>query len=200
MHRVLGIGSSPRKGGNSDILLRRMLRGAENAGSSTEEIQLRDYYIQPCIACERCRKDEWCTGIRDGMQLLYPKIRESDGLIVVTPVYSYNMTAIMKAFIDRLYAFYYFSDERPGYWKSRLADQGRKALIAAVGEQKSREEGGMNLTLETLRLSINALGYEILHELPVLGIFQKGKIKEYPMILEEAEALGRRLTSSLQLM
>ncbi len=197
MHKVLGIGGSPRKGGNSDILLRRLLLGAEKVGSATEEVQIRDYHVQPCIACEQCRKDEQCTGIQDGMQLLYPKIRESDGLIVVTPVYSYNMTAIMKAFIDRLYGLYYFSDERPGFWKSQLADQGRKAIIAVVGEHKDQEEGGMNLTLATLRLSIDALGYEIIHELPVPGIFQKGKIREYPQILEEAEAVGRKLISSL---
>jgi hypothetical protein len=104
----------------------------------------------------------------------------------------------MKAFIDRLYGFYYFSDERPGYWISRLADQGRKAIIATVGEQHDIEEGGMNLTLATLRLSIEALGYEIIAELPVTGIFSKGKIKEFPLVLEQAEKMGKELADSMQ--
>ncbi len=197
MNIVLGIGGSPRKGGNSDILVEQIVKGAKSSGSTVETVQIRDYNIQPCLACERCRKDGSCTGVQDGMQLIYPKVKESKGLVIVTPVYSYNMTSILKAFIDRLYSLYFFSDDRPGFWKSHLADQGRKAIIAAVGEQRDIKEGGMNLTLATLRLSIEALGYEIIDELPVLGIFKKGKVKEYPSILEKADALGRQLGESL---
>lgn len=198
MHKILGVGGSPRKGGNSDILLQKLLNGVQNSGAEMEIIQVRDYHIQPCIACERCRKDSRCTGVQDGMQLIYPKIIDTKGLVIVTPVYSYNMTSTLKAFIDRLYGLYYFSDERPGHWKSQLADQGRKAVIVAVGEQKDIKEGGMDLTLATLRLSVKALGYEILDELPVLGIFQKGKVNEHPSILEKAEMLGDMLGKSLQ--
>ncbi len=197
MKKILGIGGSPRKGGNSDILLQRLLKGASDEGVATEEIQLREYQFQPCIACERCRKDKECTGLQDGMQLIYPKIREAGGMILISPIYSYNVTALTKSFIDRLYSFYHFSDERPGQWSSHLAGQGRKAIIAVVGEQATRAEGGMDLTLETMRRSVEALGYEVVDELPVLGIFHKGKVREYPQVLEQAEALGRRLASLL---
>ena len=197
MKKVLGIGGSPRKGGNSDLLVKRILKGSRDEGVPTEEIQLRDYQFQSCIGCERCRKDKHCTGLLDGMQLIYPEIREASGLVVITPIYSYNMTALMKSFIDRLYSFYNFSDERPGYWSSQLAGQRRKAIIAVVGEQSTGEEGGMDLTLETVRRSIVALGYEVIGELPVLGIFAKGKVKEYPQILEQAEVLGKKLASSI---
>ena len=198
MKKMLGIAGSPRKGGNSDVLMKRILKGARDEGIATEEIQLRDYQFQPCNGCERCRKDKRCTGLQDGMQLIYPKIRESGGMVVISPIYSYNMTALMKAFIDRLYSFYDFSDERPGNWSSQLANQDRKAMIAVVGEQNTRKEGGMDLTLETIRRNIEALGYEVTDELPVLGIFHKGRVREYPQVLEQAEALGRRLASLLQ--
>ena len=171
MKKVLGIGGSPRKGGNSDILLKRLLKGVVDEGVVAEEIQLRDYQFQSCTGCERCRKEKQCVEIKDGMQLIYPKIREAEGLVLVSPIHNYNMTALMKSFIDRLYCFYEFSDERPGYWSSQLADQGRKAIIAVVGEQASREEGGMDLTLKVMRLPIEALGYEVIGEMPVLGIF-----------------------------
>ncbi|MFC1871067.1 flavodoxin family protein [Chloroflexota bacterium] len=197
MKKVLGIGGSPRKGGNSDILMKHLLRGARDGGASTEEIQLRDYQFQPCIGCERCRKDEKCTGLHDGMQLIYPKIEDAMGLVLICPVYSYNMTALMKSFIDRLYSFYYFSDERPGYWSSRLGNQGRKAIISFVGEQSTLEEGGMNLSFETMRRSVEALGHEIIGEMPVPGIFHKGRVKEYSQILNQAENLGREFASRL---
>ncbi|MFC2007396.1 flavodoxin family protein [Chloroflexota bacterium] len=194
MKKVLGIGSSPRKGGNSDILLKRMLKGARDGGVATEEVQLRDYLFQPCIGCERCRKEKRCVELQDGMQLIYPKITEASGLILISPVHNYNVTAWMKSFIDRLYCFYNFTEERPGSWSSQLAGQCRKAIVAAVGEEASREEG-MTPTLEAMRLPIKALGHEVIGELPVLGIFGKGKVKEYPEILGKAETLGRRLAS-----
>jgi len=129
------------------------------------------------------------------MQLIYPKIFEAGGLILISPVYNHNMTAWMKAFIDRLYCFYDFSKERPGSWSSRLAGQDRKAVIAFVGEQKTIKEAGMNLAMESLRSPVKDLGYDIIAELPVLGVFGKGKVKEYPGILEQAEVLGGKLAS-----
>ena len=197
MKKVIGINGSPRRGGNSDILLHCFLKGATDAGAEVEGIFLRDYQFQGCIGCERCRKDQECTGLLDGMQLIYPKVREAGGLVLVSPIYSYSVTAIMKAFIDRLYAFYHFGDERPGYWYSRIGEQGRKAIIAVIGEQASAEEGGMNLTMEVMRRSIIALGHEIIAEIPVFGVFQKGKIKEQPQILEQAKETGRQLALQL---
>ena len=198
MKKVLGIGGSPRKGGNSDILLKRLLKGVADEGVVAEEIQLRDYQFQSCTGCERCRKEKQCVELKDGMQLIYPKIKEAEGLVLVSPIHNYNMTALMKSFIDRLYCFYDFSDERPGSWSSQLADQDRKAIIVAVGEQASREEGGMDLTLQAMHLPIKALGYEVINEMPVLGIFNKGKVKKYPEELEKAELFGKLLANSIK--
>lgn len=198
MKKVLGVGGSPRQGGNSDILLKRLLKGAAGEGVATEEVQLREYQFQSCTGGERCRQEKQCVELQDGMQLIYPKIREADGLVLVSPIHNYNVTALMKSFIDRLYCFYNFSDERPGHWSSQLADQGRKAIIIAIGEQASREEGGMDLTLKAMRLPIAALGYEVTAEMPVLGIFHKGKVKNYPEELEKAEHLGRLLAKSIK--
>jgi multimeric flavodoxin WrbA len=191
--KIVGVGGSPRKGGNSDLLLKQILKGARNVGATIEEIQLRDYQFQTCIGCEKCRRTNECKGLLDGMQLIYPKIKEANGIILVSPIHTYNMTAIMKAFIDRLYCLYYFGKERPGYWVSQLANKGKKALIAAVGEQPDREEGGMGLTLETMRRSAVALGYEVISELPVLGVFHKGKIREHSQLMKKAEELGKQL-------
>jgi multimeric flavodoxin WrbA len=136
--------ASTRKGANTDILLSYLSKGASNQNTLVEVIHLRDYSFQLCIGCERCQKTKECSGLNDDIQLIYPKIRESTGSILVSPVHNYNVTAVMKAFIDRLYCFYDFGDKRPGKWSSRLANQGRKAIIAAVGEQCNNEEGGMD--------------------------------------------------------
>ena len=84
------------------------------------------------------------------MQLIYPKIKGAKGLVLLSPTHNYNVTAWMKAFIDRLYCFYNFSARRPGDWSSRLAGQGRKSIIASIGEQRNRKEG-VGFTLDAMR-------------------------------------------------
>lgn len=192
---VLGIGGSPRKAGNSDVLLDSILKGASEKNVGTQSVHLRDFYYQPCIGCERCRKDKICTGLNDGMTLLYPLVYESRGLVLVSPTHNYNITAWMKAFIDRLYCFYDFEDTRPRAWSNRLAGQGRKAVLAAVAEQT--DEYDMGFTLEAMKRPLEALGYEVLAELPVLGIFDRGRVKQEEEILKAASMLGRELAESL---
>jgi multimeric flavodoxin WrbA len=195
--RILGIGGSPRKNGNSDILLERLLAGARSGGAATDVVQLRDSDFAPCIGCERCRQDRRCTGLDDDMRHVHEKLVAARGLVLVSPVHSYTVTAPVKAFLDRLYCFYDFGPERPGPVSSRLAGQGRKAIIAAVGEQSTVEEGGMDTTISILRRNIEILGYDIVGELAVLGAFERGAVREQPRALDAAEDLGRRLASEL---
>ncbi len=196
MKSVLGIGGSPRRGGNTDVLLHHILKGAQRVGSSTEGIQLRELDFQPCLGCERCRSDVMCTGLEDDMQLVYQKLLDSTGLVLVLPAHHYNVTAWMKAFIDRLYCFYEFGMKRPGPWSSRLAGQGRKAVLAAVCEQMSREEG-MGFTLDAMRMPLEALGYEVVRELPVFGVYERGDVACRLDELEQAERLGERLANEM---
>ena len=137
MAKILCVGGSPRAGGNSDILMGHFIKGVQDLNVVAEEIQLRNYQFQSCKGCEKCRKDKICTGFSDDMQFIYPKLIEAHGLFLVSPVHNYNITAMMKAFIDRLYCFYDFDSERPGVWSSRLGRQGRRAIIAAIAEQNN---------------------------------------------------------------
>lgn len=194
--KVLAIGASPRKGGNSDVLLKHFCAGVNKAGIEPEVIQLRDCTISPCIGCELCRKTGQCTRFDDDMVSIYNKIIESRGLFLISPVHNYNITAWMKGFIDRLYCFYDFSEPRPGHWSSKLANQGRKAIVAAVAEQQNKED--MGFTLEAMQMPLEALGYEISLKFPVLGIFEKGKVADRPEIIRTAELYGEKLAIDIQ--
>jgi multimeric flavodoxin WrbA len=193
---VLGVGGSPRKSGNSDLLLRHILKGVQSSRLETHNVQLRDYYYQPCIGCEKCRTDKICTGLNDGMTLLYPLIYQSRGLVLVSPTHNYNITAWMKAFIDRLYCFYDFEDTRPRKWSTRMQGQNRKAVLAAVAEQE--DEYDMGFTLEAMHRPLKALGYEVVGQLPVLGVFDRGGIKKNRDVLACAEQLGKKLAMALK--
>ena len=193
--KVLAIGASPRKGGNSDILLKHFCAGVNSAGIETEEIQLRDCQITPCIGCELCRRTGECSRFTDDMVGIYKKIIESRGLFLISPVHNYNITAWMKGFIDRLYCFYDFAEPRPGYWSSKLANQGRKAIVAAVAEQTNKKD--MGFTLEAMQMPLEALGYEIIMKFPVLGVFEKGKVTDRPEIIRTAEMYGKKLAKDI---
>jgi len=179
------------------MLLHHMLKGARKLGATTEAIQLRDLTIQPCIGCEKCREDQQCTGLSDDMQIIYPKIIQSSGLILISPTHNYNVTAWMKAFLDRLYCFYVFnSKERVWDWYSMLSNQNRKAIIATVGKQTRRED--MGFTLDAMRLPLESLGYEITGEFAIFGLFDAGKIAEQPDVLIQAENIGAKLCRILR--
>lgn len=193
--KVLGIGGSPRKGGNSDVLLAAILNGVHAENVDFGSVQLREFQYQGCIGCERCRKDKFCTGLKDGMSLIYPHVFEARGLVLVSPTHNYNITAWMKAFIDRLYCFYDFADNRPRGWSSRLADQGRKAVLSAVCEQEDIED--MGFTLEAMRRPLEALGYEIVGELPVFAVFDRAGVKENKDVMAAAIKLGTDLAKSV---
>jgi multimeric flavodoxin WrbA len=189
--RVLGISGSPRKNGNSDILTAHILKGAKQELQTVETVYLRDYRFESCIGCEKCRRDKICTGQKDGMTLLYPSILRSQYLVLISPTHNYNVSALVKAFIDRLYCFYDFGKSRPRPWSSRLAGQNRRAVIGTVCEQESRES--MGVTLEAMGLPLRALGYEIVDEIAVFGLFDKGIVKAKTAVLEKAVASGRAL-------
>lgn len=191
MTMILGISGSPRKNGNSDSLLRAVLDGAEQAGASTEALYLRDMVYSPCVGCERCRKDQTCTRYVDDMTIQYAKILKATGLVLCSPAHNYNISALLKAFLDRMYCFYNFTNDRPRGYSSQLAGQGRVAVIAGVSEQP--DDFSMGATMEMMRLPLQAYGYEILHELPVRGIFDVGAVRKQQEVMECAAQYGRNL-------
>jgi len=102
--KVIGIVSSPRKGGNTEILVRQALRAAREAGAETELISVAKMNISPCDGCGACEKNGICK-IKDDMQVIYQQLESADGIVFGTPVYFLNVTAQAKAIIDRTYAF-----------------------------------------------------------------------------------------------
>ena len=193
---VIGFSGSPRINGNSDILLKTILSGVNDQHIPSQSVNLSSITFSGCIGCEKCRKDKICTGIVDGMSLLYKEILLSKGLVVVSPTHNYNITSWMKAFIDRLYCFYNFKNDRPRSWSSQLTGQKRKAIIAAICEQENKED--MGFTMEAMKQPLAALGFDIAGELAVYRIFDKAKVKKETETLQKAYDLGIHLAQALK--
>ena len=98
--KILGLSCSPRKQGNTVIMLDEALKGAEHEGSEIELYSVSGKEIKPCDGCFSCARKGVCH-ITDDMQPLYDKLVEADGIIFGTPIYFYSMTAQAKAIMDR---------------------------------------------------------------------------------------------------
>jgi multimeric flavodoxin WrbA len=101
--RLLGISCSPRRGGNTEILVKEALKPATEAGWQADLFCLSEKKVAPCDACGACHKTGVCV-INDDMQELYRLMNEADGIIFASPVYFCCVSAQAKAVMDRTYA------------------------------------------------------------------------------------------------
>ncbi len=99
--QIIGLVGSPRKGMNTDVLVRAILDGCERKGAQTDIMYLNDLIIKPCQAC-RTQDGKGCT-IRDGMDAVYRAFEQADGLVIGTPVYYSAVSSQIKLMIDRSY-------------------------------------------------------------------------------------------------
>ena len=100
--KVIGINGSPRKGGNTDIVIKTVFTELENEGIETELIQLGGKQVHGCTACGKCRefKDGRCHIKNDFLNEVIAKMVEADGILLGSPVYFADITSEMKALID----------------------------------------------------------------------------------------------------
>lgn len=101
--KVVAFNGSPRKGGNTELLIRKVLEVLEQEGTETELIQIGTMDLRGCRACYACRdnQDHRCIIDEDPLNDLLQKMIEADGIIIGSPTYFANVTSNVKALIDR---------------------------------------------------------------------------------------------------
>ena len=195
--KVLGIVGSRRKNGNTAYLVQQALEAIDCAEIETELIFLGDYSLKGCIGCEGC-KDTYKCVIKDDMQKLYPRLRKADAMITGSPTYFYNITADMKAFIERLYCFQLFAEDDRSVWSSINEVLGGKyAVVIAICEQN--DEKDMGFTAEAMRLPLEGLGYRVIETVKILKLFKKADARQNQDALTQIERAGRKLKQTLML-
>lgn len=99
--KVIGINGSARKDGNTALIIDKVFDELNKEGIETELIQLADYEIQPCKGCFACKGRGNCVFAKDGFDEIFSRMVEADGIILGSPVYSADVSAMMKAFLER---------------------------------------------------------------------------------------------------
>ncbi len=187
--KVLGIFGSPRRGGNTDILLEETLKGAEKEGAEVERLFLTDFTIIPCKECHGCERTGQCV-ISDDMGKIYPKLLEADVIILASPIFFYGITAWAKALVDRCQAFwsrkYLLKDPSLGKGGKK-----RKGFFISVGGTKGQKV--FDGAILTAKYFFDVLNGEYAGELVFRGIDAKGDILNHPEAIQEAFETGRKL-------
>lgn len=190
--KVLGIAGSPRRGGNTDLLLDEALRGAKDAGAEVEKIYARNYKIAPCIECNGCFKRGECV-IKDEMQQIYPKLLEADRIIFASPIFFMGITGWAKALIDRcqaLWARKYILKE-PVVAPERKSQ--RRGIFISVGGTKGKSLFAG--AIRTIKIFFDAMDVAYSGGLFYRKVDDKGEIREHPTALQEAYEAGQKLAS-----
>jgi len=182
--KVLGICGSPRRGGNTQILVEETLRGAAEAGALTKQVLLTDLRIGPCRACDACLKTGECVQ-HDDMPALLEKMRENDIWVLGTPVYWWGPTAQFKTFVDR----WYCQGQR-----ERL--EGRRVI--AVIPLGDTDAGVARHTVGMLQDSLDYLRAELIATVLAPGCEAAGAVREQPAVLAAARQAGREAVDGVE--
>ena len=172
---ILALIGSPRKGGNTDILVDHILKGCRKKGHTGEKLYLYDYEISPCLDCRFCKTKDYNCAIRDDMQKIYPEMQKADLIIFGTPIYWYGPTGKMKLLIDRM---------RPFIASKKL--QGKKGVVVVPSEEGP---AACIALIKMFRMSFNYLGIQFGGKV-LATAYEKGEIAKNKAELEKAYKFG----------
>lgn len=99
--KVLGINGSSRKDGNTALIMKIVFEELEKEGIETEIVQFSGNIIEPCKGCFACKGKKNCVFKKDMFYECFEKMKLADGILLGSPVYSADVTANMKAFLER---------------------------------------------------------------------------------------------------
>ncbi len=173
MKKVLILSSSPRKGGNSDVLCDQFAKGAQDAGHAVKKIRVAEKKIGYCTACYVC-KGGTCPQQDDAAGLL-AEMMASDVIVLATPVYFYTMCAQLKTLIDRSVAIYPNLTNKTFYYIMTMAET---------------DETMWKGTVEALRGFLDCYDGSVeAGMVQAAGVYEKGEILKHPAY-EQAYVLG----------
>jgi multimeric flavodoxin WrbA len=188
--KVLGIAGSPRRGGNTDLLLAEVMKGAASCGAEVKTVILNDLKVTPCQHCDACLKTGRCR-IDDDMQMIYRELKEADRVVIASPIQFMGPTAQMKLMIDRCQAL----------WARKYVlkipplgtNQERKGIFISVGALKIANLFEPALTI--VKSMFKVLDITCAGELVFPGIDKKGAIAKHPEALKQAFLAGQKLAA-----
>ncbi len=189
--KVIAFLGSPRKNGNTELLLNETIKGIESSGLAVKFFNLNSMHIIPCQDCGGCDTTGECI-LNDDMSEIYPEIRTADRIILASPIFFFALSAQSKAMIDRCQSFwcekYLLKKPIPE------GEYGRKGLLILVGGMKM--EIGVECSEVTTKAFFRTVSVKEHKVLSFLRIDAKGAILKHPTALKDAFEAGKALVTS----
>lgn len=189
--RVVGFAGSPRRGGNTDMLLDAVLAGADEAGAAVERYVLRDLDIHPCRHCGGCTRTGGKCVVQDDMQTLYQPLRAADRIVIASPMFFMSLTATAKTMIDRCQPFWVL--KYLVHQPVASSTYQRAGLFLGVGGTKYKTLFDSSRLI--LRSWFTIIEVPTWHELTYREVDDKGAIARHPTALAEARQAGQELAA-----
>ncbi len=189
--KIIAFNGSPRKNGNTEILLKETVRGIEDSGSAVDIFHLNLMKIKPCQDCGSCNETGKCV-FADDMEKVYDAIRAADRIILASPIFFFALSAQSKVMIDRCQSLWcekYLMKKpvEPGKY-------GRKGLLLLVGGMK--KDVGVQCSESCAKAFFRTVSVPQHDMLYYLDVDAKGDINKHPTALHDAYEAGRKLASS----
>ena len=185
---IIAFLGSPRKDGNTEILLRETISGIRDSGFETQIFNLNLMKISPCQDCGGCDETGICI-IEDDMTQIYDAIRTADRIILASPIFFFSLSAQTKIMIDRCQVFwcekYLLKKPIPE------GKYGRKGLLLLVGGMK--KEIGIQCSEETAKAFFRTVSVPEHKTLSFIGVDAKGAVLQHSTALKEAYEAGKEL-------
>ena len=187
---LLALYTSPRRKGNTALLLDALVDGAGEAGFGVESFHTARMDIRPCRACNACFKDGECVQ-KDDMQTVYPHLMQAGAVAMAAPVFSMNICAQAKALIDRCQRFwstrYVLQSDvaEPGFAAER-----KGFFLSCCGRDKPET---FDCTRPTMAYFFHIIQVSTWTPLTFAGVDEAGEILEVEGALEAARKLGQSL-------
>lgn len=188
--RVLCVAGSPRRQGNSDLLLDALVAGVREAGGTPVLLVARDAGVGFCRGCNACSKDGHCIQ-RDGMDSVYAEIDAAAAIAVATPVFFATVPAVLKTLLDRCQPYwarrYVLHEPAPAHR--------RPGAILVVGG--GGDPFGADCAVTPVKSVLNVLYVRSDRVLKVVGPDKPGDIACEPQALKRAEQIGSELVAEV---
>lgn len=179
---VLGLQGSPRKKGNTNYLISAFMDAARKAGARTVMIDVTKKNVIPCKEYTVCEKKGFCPIDDDVKDEIYPLLRQADVVVIASPIFFYNMSAQLKAVVDRCQTFW------AKKYKLKLKDPAvkmRRGFMLSVGATKGKNLfEGLQLTTQYF---FDAIDAKFEGSLTYRGIEGPGDMAAHPTVLEEID-------------
>ncbi len=187
--KVVSLLGSPRKNANSSIVAERFCATAQNLGAEVRSFTLNDLDFRGCQGCYVCKtKLDRCV-LKDDLAEVLEAVRETDILVLASPVYFWDVSAQMKAFLDRCFSFL-VPDFLTNPNRSRLAP-GKKLVFILT--QNNPDPNSFTHIFQKFDYFFRGFGFTDTRQIRAFGAREPGEVEANREVMETAVRTAEEL-------